>query len=286
MKTSSTASGGAFTQFRSSDEAYIEWEVNVPLAAEYTLSFRYALGSDPRDLSLLVNGQSTVFRFLPTGSWERHFLYTAHTAVYLKAGINFIRLQLTPRTNGVNIDLLRIEAKDDSSTSVAKPSFRNPPHFMSLLSDGNSKSELTRRDAQYETEAVLEHLFYHDNVAPFICGRMIQRFGISNPSPRYVKVCVDAFRSGSYESGGMEFGSGRYGCLEALISSIVLDREATDPAASFDSSFGSIREPLLRYIQLFRSMDYKASLPVSTKIDFPGDLQIRLASLPQKIGQG
>ena len=280
METS--ASGGAFAELKTR-EAYIEWAVEVPSAGEYTLSFKYALGSDPIDVALLINGQSTVVRFLPTGSRERHFLDTAPMAYFLNTGMNSIRLQLM-ESNNVNIDLLRIEAKENSSAASAMPSFRNPPQFMSLSTDGTSKSELSRRDAQYETEAVLEHLFHHDNVAPFVCGRMIQRFGISHPSPRYVKVCVEAFRSGSYESGSIEFGTGRYGCLEALISSIILDREATDPAASFDPSFGSIREPLLRYIQLFRSLDYKASFPAASRFD--GDFQIRLASLPQKIGQG
>ena len=59
-------------------------------------------------------------------------------------------------------------------------SFRNPPSFMNI-------AFREPRDAVYESEAVLENYFYHDNVAPFLALRLIQRFGISNPSPRYVK---------------------------------------------------------------------------------------------------
>ena len=82
-----------------------------------------------------------------------------------------------------------------------------------------------RRDAQYETDAVLEHYFNHDNTAPFLATRIIQRFGISNASPRYVKTAATAFTTGSYVSQGISFGSGKYGDLGAMLAAIVLDRE-------------------------------------------------------------
>ena len=59
--------------------------------------------------------------------------------------------------------------------------FRNPPHFMNI-------ALREPRDAMYETDYVLETYFYHPNVAPFLAKGMIKRFGISNPSPRYVKA--------------------------------------------------------------------------------------------------
>ena len=58
--------------------------------------------------------------------------------------------------------------------------FRNPPSFVNL-------AYRETRDAIYETDAVLENYLYHDNVAPFLAMRLIQRFGISNPSPRYIE---------------------------------------------------------------------------------------------------
>ncbi len=66
-------------------------------------------------------------------------------------------------------------------------SFRNPPSFMNL-----GFREI--RDAMYETDAVLETYFWNDNVGPFLALRLIQRFGISNPSPRY----VEAVATGKY----------------------------------------------------------------------------------------
>lgn len=59
--------------------------------------------------------------------------------------------------------------------------FRNPPSFMNLGFREN-------RDAMYETDEVLDTYFWHDNVGPFLAVRLIQRFGISNPSPRYIEA--------------------------------------------------------------------------------------------------
>lgn len=59
--------------------------------------------------------------------------------------------------------------------------FRNPPHFVSF-------SDPTLRDAEYEVEALLDHLFWHPNTATFVAYRLIQRLTQSNPSPRYVGV--------------------------------------------------------------------------------------------------
>ena len=51
-------------------------------------------------------------------------------------------------------------------------------------------------------QAALDHYFYHDNTAPFIAFRLIQRFTTSNPTPSYVNSVAMAFRSGSYDGIG------------------------------------------------------------------------------------
>jgi uncharacterized protein (DUF1800 family) len=65
-------------------------------------------------------------------------------------------------------------------TDASQYRFRNPPTFLNL---GFRET----RDAMYETDAVLENYLYHNNVAPFLAIRLIQRLGISNPSPQYVE---------------------------------------------------------------------------------------------------
>jgi hypothetical protein len=65
----------------------------------------------------------------------------------------------------------------DESTGF---SFLNPVSF-------HSKYERTTRDAEHETDAILDYYFHHKNVPPFFANTMIQRFVTSNPSPRYVR---------------------------------------------------------------------------------------------------
>ena len=107
--------------------------------------------------------------------------------------------------------------------------FRNPVSFYTL-------SEPTIRDAAYETDVALEHTFFHQNTAPFLAIRLAQRFGESNPSPRYVKAISTAFRSGIYQhdSTNTRIGSGQYGCLEATIAAVLLDKELLDPILDAD----------------------------------------------------
>jgi len=91
-------------------------------------------------------------------------------------------------------------------------------------------SQPTLRDLEYETDAALEHYFYHNNTAPFLAIRLAQRFGISNPSPRYVETISRAFRKGIYSS----IGSGKYGCMQATMAAVLLDRESLDPLLDID----------------------------------------------------
>jgi hypothetical protein len=210
-----------------------------------------------------------------------------NTMSTLSAGQNTIRVQLPPKyKEGPNIDHLKVEGLPvPSSTS----SFRNPPHFMSIIPDNASSriGERNVRDAQFETNAVLDHYFYQNNVAPFLCARIMQRFSFSNPSRRFISSCVDAFRTGNYTSGSITFGGGKYGDLEAVIASIILDSEATEGAASVDPSYGSMREPILKVLHLLRSMEYGTELP--TPVDgalIQKTYNIKLWQIEKKIGQG
>ena len=207
--------------------------------------------------------------------------------MFLTEGLNTIRIQVPAGAETApNFDLLRIEQHLTIPTSPA--SFRNPPHFVSLQLNEENFGEQNERDAQYQTEAVLEHYFYQPNVAPFLCVRLAQRFGHSNPGKRLVKKCVDTFRSGTYTSGGVVFGKpGDYGNLEATAAAILLDRESTDPTLLNDPSYGSLKEPLLKVMALMRSMEYQTQFPVNLPgPEFAKEFQTRLYRLHDKIGQG
>jgi len=143
--------------------------------------------------------------------------------------------------------------------------FRQPPYFMPHWRPTNNiadekSSEFTQPQftmaAEDETQALLDHLLFHPNTAPFIAHRLIQRLTVSNPSPRYVKAVTDAFHSGAY---GNRTYSGRYGDLGATVAAILLDREARAEILDADPTYGRLREPLLKVLHLMRSLEYTAA---------------------------
>ena len=85
---------------------------------------------------------------------------------------------------------------------------------------------------------------------------MIQHFGISNPSPRYIEAVATAFKTGSYLSNGVSFGTEKWGDMEATIAAIVLHSEATSSVLDFDPANGQVKEPFRKVINLMRSLDY------------------------------
>jgi len=136
----------------------------------------------------------------------------------------------------------------ESAVTVGAFQFRNTPSFY------NGIPEVL--DAQYETEAALDHYFYHTNTAPFLALRFIQRFGISNPSPGFVERVANAFKTGRVD-GMLSIGSGEYGDLGATITSIILDKESRSVILDSDPSHGSLREPLIKVIALMRNLNYQ-----------------------------
>jgi uncharacterized protein (DUF1800 family) len=89
-------------------------------------------------------------------------------------------------------------------------------------------------------KSALDTLFNHPNVGPFFGKQMIQRLVTSNPSPAYVARVAAAFNNN---------GAGVRGDLKAVWTAILLDDEARSPRAASETSFGKLREPMLRFIQ-------------------------------------
>ncbi len=118
-------------------------------------------------------------------------------------------------------------------------------------------------DAQYETEAVLDHYFFHDNTPPFLARRLIQRLVTSNPSPRYIQTVAEAFKSGSYDARGMSFGTGKYGDLASTFAAIYLDSAARSVVLDADITSGALREPIIKVLGLMRSMEFVSRAPIT-----------------------
>ena len=159
--------------------------------------------------------------------------------------------------------------------------FRNPPNFMAFVGEQTSNhlfnnKRLYYRNAELETEAVLDHLFLHNNTPMFVGRKIIQRLVTSNPSARYVKAVADAFRTGTYAGSTRTF-SGKRGDLAAMLAAVLLDREARSSTLQADPSHGKMREPLHKVIHLLRSMEFVPNIDTS---------EIMMPNLQDLIGQG
>jgi uncharacterized protein (DUF1800 family) len=93
-------------------------------------------------------------------------------------------------------------------------------------------------------KTALDTLFNHPNVGPFFGRQMIQRLVTSNPSPAYVARVAAAFNNN---------GNGVRGDLRAVWRAVLLDDEARGPQGLVDTSFGKLREPMLRFVQWART---------------------------------
>lgn len=163
-------------------------------------------------------------------------------------------------------NLLSFAKLGDGTLSV-----RNPVSFWAL-------SGYTNRDAEYELNAALEHYFYHPNVPSFLALRLAQRFGISNPSPRYITAIATAFKTGKYKG----FGSNAYGCLKATLAAIILDREAQDHILDADPIQGQLQGPFMRLIKSMRALDYETD-PDNPIPRFKKDILEKIGEEPHKL---
>ena len=94
-----------------------------------------------------------------------------------------------------------------------------------------------------DLKVLLDKLFNHPNVGPFIGRRLIQRLVTSNPSPEYVRRVANRFANN---------GKGVRGDMKAVITAVLLDPEALNGTAA-NVNFGKLREPLLVMTHLWRA---------------------------------
>lgn len=94
---------------------------------------------------------------------------------------------------------------------------------------------------------VIDQVFNHRNVAPFVGKRLIQFLVTSNPSPAYVARVSAAFNSGT----AFGVGNGQRGDMKAVLAAILLDDEARNVPVNPD--FGRLKEPVLLIAGLLRA---------------------------------
>jgi len=114
-------------------------------------------------------------------------------------------------------------------------------------------------DGKTALKIALDTLFNHSNVGPFFSRQMIQRLVCSDPTPAYVARVATVFANN---------GKGVRGDLAAVFKAILLDPEATSEAGLTSTTFGKLREPMVRTAQWART--FKAtSLKGTWKVGNP-----------------
>ncbi|NJR71986.1 MAG: DUF1800 domain-containing protein [Gammaproteobacteria bacterium] len=103
--------------------------------------------------------------------------------------------------------------------------------------------------ARASLKIALDTLFNHPNAGPFIGKQLIKKLVTSNPSPAYVSRVTAAFNNN---------GAGVRGDMKSVIRAILLDIEARDLSKTADSTWGKVREPIVRYGNWLRGFDVKS----------------------------
>jgi uncharacterized protein (DUF1800 family) len=94
-----------------------------------------------------------------------------------------------------------------------------------------------------DMDALMDNLFNHPNVGPFLGRLLIQRLVTSNPSHAYISRVTAAFNAAPR------------GDLGRTVKAILMDPEARDPAMSNDPTYGKLREPFLRAVNVARAFN-------------------------------
>jgi hypothetical protein len=99
-----------------------------------------------------------------------------------------------------------------------------------------------------DMDGVIDSIFQHPNVPPFVATRLIRSLVTSNPSPAYIGRVAKVFGDN---------GQGVRGDLQAVLTAILNDPEA----ASFAAEDGRLKDPILHVIGLGRALGAQITDP-------------------------
>ena len=98
-----------------------------------------------------------------------------------------------------------------------------------------------------DLEAVIDAIFKHPNVAPYVGKFLIQQLVMSNPPPSYVERVARIFNDN---------GAGVRGDLKSVVRAVLTDVEARTPRSA---SSGKVKEPVIYAVSLARAIGVTAT---------------------------
>ncbi|MGL5002158.1 MAG: DUF1800 family protein, partial [Casimicrobium sp.] len=146
----------------------------------------------------------------------------------------------------------QVDGQTDGPYSViaANP---QPP----LLAGENHLSPRVRDEvaaaARADLEKVIDNVFYHPNVGPFIARQLIQRLVTSNPTPAYIEHVAEVFNGRRTPTGTGNSLNNVRGDMREVVKAIYLHPEARDVNIAAKPWFGKLREPVNKFVHLHRA---------------------------------
>ncbi len=103
------------------------------------------------------------------------------------------------------------------------------------------------QSAQNDLTGALQNIFNDPSLPPFVSRRLIQGLVKSNPSPAYISRVAGTF---------INNGSGVRGDMPSVIRAVLLDPEAraNDVQANVDASSGKLRDPIIWWASVLRTL--------------------------------
>jgi uncharacterized protein (DUF1800 family) len=117
--------------------------------------------------------------------------------------------------------------------------------LLKALPNGQGQVIPANQTVDQDLDSVINNVFNHPNVGPFIGRQLIQHLVTSNPSPAYVARITAVFNNN---------GQGVRGDLRAVVRAILLDPEARGNSKSAPI-YGKLREPALFLTHFFRALN-------------------------------
>jgi uncharacterized protein (DUF1800 family) len=102
------------------------------------------------------------------------------------------------------------------------------------------------QSAEQSLDTVIDSLFFHPNLAPFVSRHLIKSFVTSNPSPEYIARVSAVFNSDE---------QGERGNLASVLQAVLFDSEARLPIQEQSESYGRVKDPLLKYLNIVRFLN-------------------------------
>lgn len=173
-----------------------------------------------------------------------------------------------PNANGTT----RFYWGNDLEAPMEMFDFEHEPGLKTLLRGEVIGSE-TAVDGHADIAAALDNLMAHENVAPFIARRLIQRLVKSNPSRAYIRRVVRKFNDN---------GRGVKGDLAAVVKAVLTDPEVWRgqrllgrarpyriEVISRGTDYSTLSEPVIRYTRMLRGVHATSKHPSGRMMMMP-----------------